>query len=110
MNETNWAKFIWNEALQKTTLPFKWGFDYRSVREIEKGTEFKVGLMIPATIRIQHEDWRNTFQVSIIPDSAKEPIVIDGVMLDKVVFTINESLLYFKLYQQSSFEDYRLAS
>jgi len=54
MNEDEyWAQFIWNNALQKSTLPFQWGFDYRSVQTIDRGTEFWIGSVLAATIRIQ---------------------------------------------------------
>lgn len=106
-----WANYIWKNALQKSTLPFKWGFDYRSVKTIDKGTEFWIGAILAATIRIQHEGWSNQYQITLTPDnSIGNPIIVEDVMLQDIVSVIDESIRHYLLYENRYYEDLAMAS
>lgn len=91
-----WATFIWKNALQCSFRTLTWGFDVNSITTIHCGTEFLVcGRMMHGKVRIQHSDWTNTFMVTIIPNFEETPIVIENVMLENIVSTIDASIRHY---------------
>lgn len=103
-----WAKFIWSNALQKSTKILTLGIDFNTVSTIDNGTEFYcLGRKMHGTIRIQHQDWSNEFRITITPDDVSEkPIVTENVMLQDLVFVIIQSIEHYYDCRRTRCEEY----
>ena len=89
INNEETAKYIWNEALQRSCKPFSWGLDFGSIKTIEGGTSFRVKA---ALVKIQLEKV-GLFKVIIIPDDKqKNRIVCEGLIIGSLVYTIDEAV------------------
>lgn len=90
-----WATFIWKNALQSSFRTLTWGFDVNSITTVNDGTEFNVcGRMMHGKVKIQHTGMTNTFTITIIPDEGKQ-IVVENVMLENIVSTIDASIRHY---------------
>ena len=91
INNEETAQYIWNEALQRSCKPFSWGLDFSSIQTIEGGTTFRV---IGASVKIQLEKM-GLFKVIIIPDDKQRSrIVCNGLILGRLVPTIDDAVKY----------------
>ena len=89
INNEETAQYIWNEALQRSCKPFSWGLDFSSIQTIEGGTSFRVKA---ALVKIQLERM-GLFKVIIIPDDKqKSQIVCEGLIIGRLVYTIDEAV------------------
>ena len=89
INNEETAQYIWNEALQRSCKPFSWGLDFGSIETIEGGTSFRVKA---ALVKIQLEK-RGLCKVIIIPDDKqKNQIVCEGLIIGRLVYTIDEAV------------------
>lgn len=89
INNEETAQYIWNNALQRSSKPFTWGLDFGSIQTIEGGTSFRVKA---ALVRIQLEKM-GLFKVIIIPDDKqKSRIVCEGLIIGRLVYTIDEAV------------------
>lgn len=109
--DEKWAKFIWSECLQKSVRVLTFGFIFSSVCAVEKGTEFRcLNPMYQGKVKIQHQDWSNTFQVTLTPDDEPEdPIVIENIMLQDIVYVIDESMKHYQVCHNLTPKGYRIA-
>lgn len=90
-----WGEYIWKNSLQRSFRTLTWGFDVNSITTINGGTEFNVcGRMMHGKVKIQHTGMSNTFTITIIPDEGKQ-IVIENVMLENIVSTIDASIRHY---------------
>ncbi len=93
-NNEKTARYIWKEALQRSSKPFTWGLDFGSIQTIEGGTFFRVRT---ASVKIQLGKM-GLFKVCIIPnDKQKSQIVCEGLILGSLVPTIDEAIRYGKI-------------
>lgn len=110
MEEQNykWGEYIWKNSLQRSFKVLTWGIDITSIdNSIDKGTQFHCyGRKMQGLISIQHEDWCNTFQITIKPDGQEEPIIIENVLLEKIVYVINESIEHYYKYHNTESQGY----
>ena len=89
INNEETAQYIWNNALQCSCKPFSWGLDINSIQTIEGGTSFRVKA---ALVKIQLEKM-GLFKVIIIPDDKqKSQIVCEGLIIGRLVYTIDEAV------------------
>ena len=89
INNEETAQYIWNNALQRSCKPFSWGLDINSIQTIEGGTSFRVKA---ALVKIQLEKM-GLFKVIIIPDDKqKSQIVCEGLIIGRLVYTIDEAV------------------
>ena len=89
INNEETAQYIWNNALQRSCKPFSWGLDFGSIKTIEGGTSFRVKA---ALVKIQLEKM-GQFKVIIIPDDKqKSQIVCEGLIIGRLVYTIDEAV------------------
>ena len=89
INNEETAQYIWSNALQRSCKPFSWGLDFSSIQTIEGGTSFRVKA---ALVKIQLEKV-GLFKVIIIPDDKqKNQIVCNGLILGRLVSTIDEAV------------------
>ena len=89
INNEETAQYIWNNALQRSSKPFSWGLDFSSIQTIEGGTSFRVKA---ALVKIQLEKM-GLFKVIIIPDDKqKSQIVCEGLIIGRLVYTIDEAV------------------
>lgn len=89
INKEETAQYIWSNALQRSCKPFSWGLDFSSIQTIEGGTSFRVK---GASVKIQLEKM-GLFKVIIIPDDKqKNQIVCNGLILGRLVPTIDEAV------------------
>ena len=89
INNEETAQYIWNNALQRSCKPFSWGLDFSSIQTIEGGTSFRVKA---ALVKIQLEKM-GLFKVIIIPDDKqKSQIVCEGLIIGRLVYTIDEAV------------------
>jgi hypothetical protein len=110
--DSKWKEFIWSNILQRSVKVLTLGINLKEgISAIEKGTEFHcMGFMYHGKIKIQHEDWSNTFQITFTPDDESEdPIIVENVLQDDVVFVIIESVRYYYEWHNSAFEGIRIA-
>jgi len=111
MTDEKWATFIWNECLQRSVRVLTFGFILSSICTVEKGTEFHcLNPKYQGMVKIQHQDWSNTFQVTLTPDDESEdPIVIESLMLKDIVYVIDESMKHYHECHNLAPEEYRIA-
>jgi hypothetical protein len=110
--DSKWKEFIWSNILQRSTKVLTLGLDLKDgIRTIEKGTEFHcMGFKYHGKIKIQHEDWSNTFQITFTPDDESEdPIIVENALQDDVVFVIIENVQYYYECRNSAFEEFEIA-
>ena len=100
INNEETAKYIWNNALQRSCKPFSWGLDINSIQTIEGGTSFRVKA---ALVKIQLEKM-GLFKVIIIPDDKqKSRIVCERLILGRLVSTIDDAV------KQGSFSEKQIS-
>ena len=89
------ARFIWNNSLQRSHLPFTWNLDFNTVQAEENGTSFYCGRLGAWVIIQMQED--NLFSVAIEPEGSEyeeNGIIYESVPLEKVVPLIDENVRY----------------
>lgn len=102
INNEETAKYIWNEALQRSCKPFSWGLDFGSIQTIEGGTSFRVKA---ASVKIQLEKM-GLFTVIIIPDDKqKNQIVCNGLILGSLVPTIDDAVKYGQISSMPQYQN-----
>ena len=104
INSEKAAKYIWNNALQRSFRPFSWGLDFASVKTIEGGTAFKVKA---AWVHIQYVCKVDSFKLTIIPDDKqKNRIVAEGLLLVNLVPAIDVAVKHDLLCGNSLYHKY----
>ena len=91
--DSKWKEFIWSNILQRSVKVLTLGINLKEgISTIEKGTEFHcMGFMYHGKIKIQHEDWSNTFQITFTPDDESEdPIIVENALQDDVVLSLSK--------------------
>ena len=107
-NNERAAKHIWNDALQRSFQPFSWGLDFNSVKTIENGTAFHVKA---AWVHIQYKKEVDSFKLTIIPDDKqRNRIVREGLLLAKLVPTIDDTVKHGTLSDDPVCHEYGLVS
>ena len=86
------AKFIWNNSLQLSSIPFTWGLDFRTVNVVENGTSFHLG-KINSLVIIQHQEG-GRYSVTVCPDYGENVAIYDSILLKDLVPLIDATVRY----------------
>lgn len=109
--DQKWATLIWKDCLQKSIKTLTLGIMLSSISTVEKGTEFYChNSMFQGKVKIQHQDWNNSFQVTVTPDDESEDsITTEDVSLQNVVYVIEDSIKHYHDCKNAEVEELRVA-
>ena len=93
MTDSEIAKHIWNNSLQRSRNFFGWFPNLKSIKVIKNGTSFYLG-KLKAWVLIQYERSVNNFSVIVRPDDGGNEIVYHSVSLDNLVPVIDANVKY----------------
>lgn len=96
----NIAKHIWHDVLQKSLLPFRWKFDFSSIKTIDNGTAFRVEGKMKAWIMIMSNPNIQLFKVVINSDNGNKPIEYKNVQQHNVVSVIDQIIEHGAKYEE----------
>lgn len=103
------AKHIWHDILQNSMKPFKWGFEFRTVKTIDNGTAFRVSTkFITGWVEIQQTDG-DVYDVTIKPDLLGGGLHYEGLTSDKLVLQIDRVLSEGILSDNTDSQNYKVA-
>ena len=93
MTDSEIAKHIWNDSLQRSRNFFGWFPNLKSIKVIKNGTSFYLG-KIKSWVMIQYQRNVNAFMVTFKSDHDGNEIVYYSVSLDKLEPTIDANVRY----------------
>lgn len=106
-NETI-AQHIWHDILQNSRKPWKWGFEFRTVKTIDNGTAFRVRTkFIIGWVEIQQNN--DVYDITIKPDFMEGGLSYNGITSDNLVYQIDCVLTEGILSDNTNFLEYRTA-
>lgn len=109
-NNENIAKHIWHDILQCSMKPFKWGFEFRSVKTIDNGTAFRVSTkFISGWVEIQQKNDDDVYDVTVRPDFLEGGLHYEGITSDKLVLQIDRILQEGILSDNTDSQNYKVA-
>lgn len=93
MTDSEIAKHIWNNSLQRSRNFFGWFLNLKSIKVIKNGTSFYLG-KLKAWVSIEYQKSVNNYSVSIKPENEGSEIVYHSVSLDSIVPVIEANVLH----------------
>lgn len=93
MTDSEIAKHIWNDSLQRSRNFFGWFPNLKSIKVIKIGTSFYLG-KLKAWVSIEYQKSVNNYSVSIKPENEGSEIVYHSVSLDCIVPVIEANVLH----------------
>ena len=93
MTDSEIAKHIWNDSLQRSRNFFGWFPNLKSIKVIKNGTSFYLG-KLKAWVSIEYQKSVNNYSVSIKPENEGSEIVYHSVSLDSIVPVIEANVLH----------------
>ena len=93
MTDSEIAKHIWNNSLQRSRNFLGWFPNLKSIKVIKNGTSFYLG-KLKAWVSIEYQKSVNNYSVSIKPENEGSEIVYHSVSLDSIVPVIEANVLH----------------
>ena len=93
MTDSEIAKHIWSDSLQRSRNFFGWFPSLKSIKVIKNGTSFYLG-KLKAWVSIEYQKSVNNYSVSIKPEHEGSEIVYHSVSLDSIVPVIEANVLH----------------
>lgn len=104
------AKHIWHDILQNSKKPFKWGFEFRTVKTIDNGTAFRVNTkFMTGWVEIQQKNDDDVYDVRIKPDFLEGGLRYEGITSDKLVLQIDRVISEGILSDNTDSHDLKVA-
>ncbi len=101
------AKYIWSILFTEPVIMASWGISPETVKPYHPlGIEFHVqGFIHLGRVQIVLDESSDTFTATLIPDSDKKEIVIEGIYLDNLVDVIDQNVEKTPDYQERLSEE-----
>lgn len=103
------CKHIWNNILQCSLKPLKWGFELRTVKTIDHGTAFMVHTQfMNGWVKIQ-QDNKGNFKIGIKPENFGSELTYEDIPSDNLISTIDRVVREGVFTDNTTYREYRVA-
>lgn len=103
------ARHIWNDIIQHSSKPFRWGLEFRTVKTIPHGTSFRVSTdYIVGRVDITQEQ-QDCYTVNIKPDNFGGSLLYKYITSENLVSQIDRILTEGIIVENLEPQEYRTA-